>query len=493
MSISADDFEITLKNEKIWYFYNENKNISIEQANLLMIDFLQSIFNKVTNDTSTNVNAQLLSFIQDNHTQMNAIKTNLQSMNENMSKMNNEITQNMLLHFVTLKKEYIEDVKQIVSNNALTTSEKMSALLDKNSDHLIDKTTLILNDALPKNQEQWSRQLQEDFRTFHATISQETTALLGSANQEKSLQEFITSFDTKYQTMMQSVQAPILSIMNASEERIHNDIEKLKETSSTAMVGQSKIFDDLGEFLGKYKGSSNKGKYGEQNLSTILNSMYPTAEIRDTTGQKASGDFIMKRLDKPVILFETKEYDQNMTKDEVAKFIRDIDTQNVNGIFMSQYSGIAFKQNFQIDIHKGNVLVYIQHCEHSMDKIKVAVDIIDHLSSRIEELNIDDTNTISKEILDDINTEYQAFINQKEGLIMVLKDFSKKMTNQIDDLKLPVLDKYLAPKYASVKSNVHTCDLCGVFTASTKQSISAHKRGCSKKQKSKDELSNSIV
>jgi hypothetical protein len=128
-----------------------------------------------------------------------------------------------------------------------------------------------------------------------------------------------------------------------------------------------------------------------------------------------------------------------------------------------------------------------------MDKIKVAVDIIDHLSTRIEELNIDDTNTISKEILDDINTEYQAFINQKEGMIMVLKDFSKKLTNQIDELKLPVLDKYLAPKYASVKSNVHICDLCGVFTASTKQSISAHKRGCSKKQKPKDELSNAIV
>jgi hypothetical protein len=156
----------------------------------------------------------------------------------------------------------------------------------------------------------------------------------------------------------------------------------------------------------------------------------------------------------------------------------------MHGIFTSQYSGIAFKQNFQIDINKGNVLVYIQHCEYSSDKIRIAVDIIDNLSVKLQDLNMDnENNTISKEVLDDINIEYQAFIHQKEMMLTLLKDYNKKMTAQIEDIKLPCLDKYLSHKYAYVKTNCFVCDLCNIFNATTKQSLSAHKRGCVKKSK----------
>jgi FtsZ-binding cell division protein ZapB len=210
--------------------------------------------------------------------------------------------------------------------------------------------------------------------------------------------------------------------------------------------------------------------------------MYQNAEIKNTTGTKSSGDFIMKRLDKPTIMFETKNYKNNIDKEEVSKFIVDIENQNTHGIFLSQYSGISFKQNYQIDIHKGKVLVYVQNCEYSPDKIRIAVDIIDNLSVKIEDLNEDDeNNTISKEILNDINEEYQSYIAQKELMMTVLRDFNKKMSSQIEDIKFPELDKYLSQKYAYVKSSCFKCDLCNTFTAGSKQSLSAHKRGCIKK------------
>jgi hypothetical protein len=303
-------------------------------------------------------------------------------------------------------------------------------------------------------------------------------------NQEGSLTEFITSFDQKYNAVMQNIQQPLYTFFTASEERINKNIDALKETSTQSLVSKNKVLDDLGEFLGKYKGSSNKGKFGEQNLHSILNTLYSNAEIINTSGTKASGDFIMKRIDKPSILFENKDYDYNIPKDEIAKFIRDVDTQNMHGIFSSQYSGIAFKQNFQIDINKGNVLVYIQHCEYSLDKIRIAVDIIDSLAVKLQDLNMDeDGNTISKEILDEINQEYQGFITQKETMTTLLKDFTKKMNTQIEDIRLPCLDKYLSQKYAYVKANSFNCDICNAFSASTKQSLAAHKRSCSKKSK----------
>jgi hypothetical protein len=481
MTNPRTEYEIVINNEKIHSFYKEHPRINIEQANLLLIDFFDKVYNHITEDLESNINAQLLSYMNENKKEMETIKTNIAHMNETLSKTNSDIMNNMIVQLANIKKDYLDDVKAIMNNNTLTLNDKMSSILDKNNSHLIDKTTLIINEVLPKNQDQLIKELQLNFRQFHTMITEDTSKIAKACSNEKSMNEFIAQFESKYSTMLQTVQQPLFTFLTASEDRISKNIDGLKEISTSSSMSQKPILDELGEFLGKYNVSSNKGKYGEQNLSSILNTLYQSAEIKDTSGTKASGDFIMRRLEKPPILFENKEYKANIDKDEIAKFIRDIDVQNVNGIFISQYSGIAFKQNYQIDVHKGNVLVYIQNCEYSLDKIRIAVDIIDSLAVKIQELNIDDSNNISKEMLDDINSEYQAFILQKENMIMMLKDFQKRMTSQIEDLKMPVLDKYLEPKYAYVKSNSFVCDLCNTFNTNNKQSLSAHKRGCKKK------------
>ena len=236
---------------------------------------------------------------------------------------------------------------------------------------------------------------------------------------------------------------PLYSVISSTEERLVNNLNIIKENTSSTFCNQDKIFGELSEFLNKYKISSNKGKFGEQQLFDTLTSMYPSSEIKNTSGLKASGDFIMVRTDKLPIMFENKEYEQNVNKDEITKFIRDIDLQNTNGVFMSQYSGISFKNNFEIEIHKGNVLIYIHNCNYNPEKIKSAIDIIDHLSVKIQDLNIDENHNISKELLDNINEEYKRFLDHKEGIIQITKDFQKKIVSQVDELKLPNLDKYL--------------------------------------------------
>ena len=56
------------------------------------------------------------------------------------------------------------------------------------------------------------------------------------------------------------------------------------------------------------------------------------------------------------------------------------------------------------------------------------------------------------------------------------------MSSQIDDLKLPALDKYLETKYAYVKKRNFACEICNNFVGSNKQSLSAHKRSCKNKK-----------
>ena len=476
-----NEYEIIVNNKKIHTFYQDHPNIDFERVNLMLIDFLDTLFNNVTSDLDSNINSQLLSYMSNNKQEIDNIKHSMTSLKETMSKMNIDNMNSINTQLSNIKKEYIDDVRDVICNNNIKTDEKLGILIEKNNSHLLDKTNILLNDIIPKNQERSNLQLYSNIKDFHSKMNEEITKMFNSSNNDKSIHTFLANFDNKYASMLQTIQQPLFSFFTASEDRITKNIDFIKETSMNTQTAQKPILDELSEFLGKYNMSSNKGKYGEHNLCSILTSMFPSAEIQDTTGIKASGDFIVRRLDKPAILFENKEYKANIDKDEIAKFIRDIDTQNVNGVFISQYSGISFKQNYQIDIHKGNILVYLQNCEYSSDKIRIATDIIDSLSVKVQEMNIDDNNNISKEMLDDINEEYQSFILQKESLTTCLKDFQKKMNTQIESLKLPTLDKYLDTKYAYVKTRNFACDLCNSFIGSSKQSISAHKRGCKKK------------
>ena len=90
--------------------------------------------------------------------------------------------------------------------------------------------------------------------------------------------------DSKYSSLTQSIQNPIFNYINASEERLTKNIDYLKENSSSSSGVQSKLFNGLEQFLNKYQNSSNKGKFGEHRLSNVINSLYSTAEITNTSG-----------------------------------------------------------------------------------------------------------------------------------------------------------------------------------------------------------------
>lgn len=75
------------------------------------------------------------------------------------------------------------------------------------------------------------------------------------------------------------------------------------------------------------------------------------------------------------------------------------------------------------------MLVYVHKTNNDPDKIKIAVNIIDHLKARLDQIDDKsevDVDVISKERLDNINQEYIAFANQKLAMIKYVKDFQTK-------------------------------------------------------------------
>ena len=479
---TKNDYTLALKNKKVWDFYNTHPNVNFESANLLLVDFMETIFNNMTNDISSNINTQLLSFMKESQTRIENISECINVVNQNVNTLSIDMNNKMMLQMNTIKSEYIREFTSIINTSSLTTNEKISSLIDKSNNSLVDKTTILLNDIIPRTNSSLHSVIKENLRDLHDTITSDTQKLTAHINSQDAQTDFLSTIENKLSGIIQNIQLPLYSTLNASEERLTTNINTIKETTNNSVVAQNKLFGELEGFLGKYKNSTHKGKFGEGELSSVLQSIYSSAEITNTTGSKASGDFIMKRTDKPNVMIENKEYNYTIPKEEISKFIRDIDTLNMSGIFISQHSGIAFKQNFQIDINKGNVLVYIQKCEYNAEHIRIAVDIIDNLSPKLKDFYTDDENcSISKDILDDINVDYHAFITQKESLQIVLRDFTKRMNAQIEELALPSLDRYLEPKYAYVKDRLFKCDLCNDFNGKSKQALSAHKRGCKKK------------
>ena len=594
---AKENYTLTLTNKKIWKFYNENPHISFEEMNIIFHEFVEKFANDIssslrttinteilnsvkdqssqlgnlklhfenltktiTNITESNINSQILQNVNQQGSQITEIKTNISHLNQSISKLNTDVTKlntditnNLIIKFIDIKKEYVEDMKNIITLSSTEKNDKLFNLIEKNNDHLIDKTTLLLNEVIPKTNEPFQKTIQENLKKFYSTLREDTDHLLESVNND-SLKEFLNTFELKSSLMLQQVLQPIftsiqsteerlnnnianikemvstfenkvqqpiftsiqsteerlnnnisnikdmvskfenkvativqgshqplLSYINASEERLNTNITSVKDSSTSTSKSQEKLFSDLSEFLNKYRNSSLKGQLEQNHLQSVLTDMFPTAEIVNTSNISAMGDFILKRKDLEPILIENKDYDTNVTPKEIEKFIRDVNDNNYHGIFLSQKTGITSKSNYQIELHNGNILVYV-HCVHyEPEKIRIAIDIIDNLRPKLDELDTDDDdNYINKDTLDDINREYQLFATQKNAIITFVKDNQKKLITQLEDLKFSTLNSYLSSKYSFVQKDGFTCSFCKKYHATNRKSLSAHERACKK-------------
>ena len=205
----------------------------------------------------------------------------------------------------------------------------------------------------------------------------------------------------------------LTTIISSSENRIENNLletEKKMNEMKTIFTennsSQKLLQNNVSEMLKKFEKGSGKGNISEHVTYNILLSLFPSAQI-DHVGneQKETGDIILIRNNKPKILIENKDHDsKNVPKHEVEKFIRDCEIQNCSGIMLAQHKGITNKQNFEIQINNGNVLLYLHEVNFDVDKIKTAIEIVECFKIKLDEVIVkEDGCIIEKEVLEDIN------------------------------------------------------------------------------------------
>ena len=509
--LSMNSYRIAFENKKVWNFYNDHPSLDVENMNVLFVDVMENMLKEMDTSLNNNLASKLLENIKE-------IQNNLIAVTDNLNKFQTDFTVNFTDKLNEFKREYIEDMKMIISNN---TSDKIGPLIKENNNILIDKTHLLINEIIPRGNETILQNINHILKDFHTSIHTDTSKLISQSVTKTNLDEFVNTLDGKFSLAILNSQNLLNNTITSTENRLDNRITDVKFTyekntneiklyneknlhemkllneknlheikqTNTNTVNEIKQLSDtkndltnelsnnVSDLLKKMENSSHKGKISENLVLNILQSVYPSSHINYVGTQKESGDILLHRKNKPTILIENKNYNKNVVQEEVKKFIRDIDVQNCCGLFLSQNGGIANKENFEINIHNGNVLLYMHDANNDAEKIKIAIDIIDNFKMKLDQMNLTtDSLTIDKEILDEINKEYQLFATQKMLHTKTIKDFCQKLLKQIDDLKMPALENYLSNKYA-FSSSKFVCEYCD-YVAKNQSALSAHQRSC---------------
>ena len=459
--------QIVVKDQTIIAFYKDNPNLNFISMNHIFIDILKNL--------STNLNETLTSTI--NH----KILSTLTDLSKDIAGFKQDVSTK--LH--ETKKEYIENVRLILENNTMNANEKIQNILEKNNESILSKTTSVINEVVPKHNDKFFGLIDISIRTLYDSINADTNRLIENINKDdKNISEFVNNIDTKFNNMITGLQQPIFSFIQSSEERTTNNVQQIRDKLVAQQMSQDNLNNDMHEFLNKYKhNSSSKGNVSESELYSILQVIFPSDEIIDCSNESATCDYKVNRLNqsRPSILFENKDYSRSVTTEEIKKFERDLKQQRLHGIFISHKSNITYKEPFQIDIIDNLIHVYLPNTDYSVEKIRIAVEIIDSLATKLNYLKFSQSETtinITKEDIDELIEVFNEFNTQKISLVDAIKTSNKLILDKIENMQLNSVKKILNKNGFFQMEDDFKCKHCNTFAGKNKASLGAHIRNC---------------
>jgi len=476
--------QLSINNTEVLNFFEKYPSLNFEEMVIQMVRHAESI---IKNLDTTQLNQNMALRLFEN---INKIQFELKGINENINKSQIEFYNQNIIKMIEFKKELSNDIQTIIGN---TFCDKITLIQEFNN-QIVDKTRNLLDDLLPRNNDKISLELNNNIKQFYTSVNNDINNILNSSINKTTLTEFVQNIDSKLSQTIMNTQTVFLNTINSTEYRINtqmNDIkntttdkiDEVKNLTSITQNSQTELQNNLIQLLKKMENSSMKGQISENIIENIFNNLFPSANISNVTGETGTGDLLLIRNNKPMILIENKNHSKNVITPEVNKFIGDCKRQNCSGLMLSQTSGITGKENYKIDIVDNNVLLYIHNVEYNSDKIKVAIDIIDNIKFNLDKLhinddNIDKSNFIDNETITLINDEITIFFKNKDNLIKKVKNNMNNVIKDIEELNLPEMKKLIntifLPKFK--------CNLCNNFIGDSLAALSAHNRTHTKKE-----------
>ena len=421
-------------------FFEKNPSFDFNLMNEILVDLIQRITTTAQQSISVNEVKVLLNTINN---KVNQIDTTLGH--------NNKMIQMTYDHIGEQKTFYVEQMKSLFERDK--NSDVLSLIRESNHSFL-DKATYTILQQFPK--------LGEQIKTIQQEVVNDSQVVLQRIYEKNEHANLEPILQNQYQIMTNKMMSMLQNVFSQESVFYQNNME-------------------LRNFLEKQKNSNRKGKESEDKLQGCLNHAFPNGNIIEKSGEGKAGDYWLERQEKPVILFENKDYQTNVPNEEIKKFIRDVEYQNKHGVMISQHSGIQNKNDFHIDIHMNQILVYVHYGNYDETKLKMAVNLIDHLDNIMEKhVNKEGQTSISIEQLSIINKEYLQFIGQKKQLIESCKKQHKDHLKQLEDFEMPQLTTMLNGIFTNVDQLSFKCDICNQFNAKNKRALITHQNKCKK-------------
>jgi len=332
------------------------------------------------------------------------------------------------------------------------------------TEHQLLRAVRDLGDTVQTALSSDQRERQTQLAKVSDAVSDKLAVLLPQAREEtvRCVRDELVAFqkqDAMYPALLANLQLKLIE----HQQPVISLLQTAREEQIGRRAVEDQLHQQLNGFLQTMHTTQIRGAVAERQLESLLMDLFPSAEVQNTTGKTASGDFMMLREGKPKILVENKEYTRNVDEREVTKFVRDILLHRCSGLFLSQRTGIVGKQDFEIDIQDGHVLLYAHKVEMDPARVRAAVSIIDSLAARlaaIVDAEGDSGVSIPKHAIDEMNTQYRAFVKTRDGMLAALKEYTKTAQTSIMALEMPSLATYLDASYVSVRSEIVSCDVC---------------------------------
>lgn len=467
-------------NAEIISFYKEN-NIDFEEANLIFVTLLKKLGQKFTN---SNENALANNLLKNILTKVGTIENNQRNISENIStiltninnitcSLNDQKMKN-LTEFQNLLKLHMDNFGLKFQDNNNTLLEKLSDNLKTIQENNINTIKNNLREIFQEKDDALFNKLIVEISKKFSELNIETNKIFNETPSNDLYDKMDNLIVDKFDLINKNINETIISVLSRSNGEIFKEMEKQYDT-----------FNSMKEFLEKkkYCNSSTTGKLGEERLEKILNECFPSSTIINSSSIAKNGDFILERNGRKKIIFENKEYNTNIPDPEITKFIRDIELNKTNGVFLSQTSGIANKKHLEIDIHDGNIIIFLHNVEYNIDLIRSSVEMIDIIENALKLNSNDDcSEKISKNKLEEIRAEYLFFINQKKLILETSKEYNKKITEQVDRLEMSNISKLLSKNFSDLDLAEFKCEFCAK-SFKNKRALASHYKGCERKNK----------
>jgi len=358
--------------------------------------------------------------------------------------------ENLLCNFIDLIEKFAGNYSNVSEERIIDSVGSIKSLMsDLNNKHLEEfKSILKLN----------SYENKDDVNKILSVVTNNNLELF-SKNKDETIKQ-------------------ISGIISNNKELISKDNEI--NLQKILHIFPQELVDEMREYFTKNKISAFKGQQSENKVELLLNNLFKDGEVVNMAKTDHSGDFHLKRLNKPTIIIENKDYNNNVGYDSVTKFKNDCYELDMHGIMLSQHSGISTKRDWSLEIYNNKILIYLTDVNYDGCKILSAVSLIDNLCTQLIKIIDSDNNTninIDNETMLEINDELTKFISSKEELYKVISRNEKCLREAVNNIKLPKLTTFFTGKCDALQT--WDCPFCFV-PFPTRGALGAHKWRCEK-------------